>query len=151
MIDRLEPYRHWLGDSMKPSGKGWYMAKCPSHDDKKRSLAINQDGYHHCKADCGEKGDSYLVAQKVGLDHVKYARHNTKNDYKPSSAPQIKPRNSSPEPPPVNGGVHDVYLQEADTKDKKDTGSLQSDIAKYHKHLMENFEKLPWQLSRDKA
>jgi hypothetical protein len=151
MIDRLEPYRHWLGDSMKPSGKGWYMAKCPSHDDKKRSLAINQDGYHHCKADCGEKGDSYLVAQKVGLDHVKYARHNTKNDYKLSSAPQIKPRNSSPEPPSVNGGVHDVYLQEADTKDKKDTGSLQSDIAKYHKHLMENFEKLPWQLSRDKA
>ena len=151
MIDRLEPYRQWLGDSMKSSGNGWFMAKCPSHEDKHRSLAVNQDGHHHCKAGCGEKGDSYLVAQKVGLDHRKYARGNVKSDNKTPSTPKIKPRNSSPEPPSTNGGVPDVYLQETDTKDKKDTGSLQSDILKHHKYLMENFEKLPWQLSKDKV
>ena len=159
MIDRLEPYRQWLGDSMKSSGNGWYMANCPSHPDKKRSLAVHQEGHHHCKAGCGEKGDSYKVAQKVGLDHRKYARHSAEKVYTPPSAPKIKPRNSSPEPPSTNGGVPDVYLQEADTKDKKDTGSLQSeiakeiksDIAKYHKHLMDNLEKLPWQLSKERV
>ena len=111
MVDRLEPYRQWLGDSMKPSGNGWYMAKCPSHDDKHRSLAISQKGHHHCKAGCGEKGDSYIVAQKVGLDHRKYARGNVKSDNKTPSTPKIKPRNSSPEPPSTNGGVPDVYLE----------------------------------------
>ena len=152
MIDRLEPYRQWLGDSMKPSGNGWHMANCPTHPDRKRSLAIHQDGYHHCKSGaCNEKGDAYIVAQKVGLDHFKYARHPSKKDYKPSSSPQIKPRNSSPEPQTNNGGVPDVYLEKADTKDKKDTGSLQKDIDKYHKYLMGNFEKLPWQLSKDKV
>jgi len=151
MIDRLEPYRQWLGESMKPSGKDWYMAKCPSHPDKKRSLAINKNGSHHCKAGCGEKGDSYIVAQKVGLDHRQYARHPSKNEYKTPSAPKIKPRNSSPEPQSANGGVSDVYLQETDTKDKKDTGSLRKDIDKYHDYLMDNFEKLPWQLSKDKV
>ena len=152
MIDRLEPYRQWLGDSeMKPSGNGWFMAKCPSHDDKHRSLAISQKGHHHCKAGCGEKGDSYKVAQKVGLDHRQYARHSAEKVYPPPSAPKIKPRNSSSEPPSTNGGVPDVYLQETDTKDKKDTGSLPKDISKYHKYLMENLEKLPWQLSKDRV
>ena len=136
---------------MKPSGNGWFMAKCPSHDDKHRSLAISQKGHHHCKAGCGEKGDSYKVAQKVGLDHRQYARHSAEKVYPPPSAPKIKPRNSSSEPPSTNGGVPDVYLQETDTKDKKDTGSLPKDISKYHKYLMENLEKLPWQLSKDRV
>ena len=151
MIDRLEPYRQWLGDSMKKSGRDWYMAKCPSHEDKHCSLAIIQKGHHHCKAGCGEKGDSYKVAQKVGLDPRKYARGNVKSEYKTPSAPKIKPRNSSPEPSSANGGVPDVYLQETDPNDTNDTDSLKSDIEKHHKYLMENFEKLPWQLSKDRV
>ena len=139
---------------MKSSGNGWFMAKCPSHEDKHRSLAVNQDGHHHCKAGCGEKGDSYLVAQKVGLDHKKYARGNVKSDNKTPSTPKIKPRNSSPEPPSTNGRVPDVYLENKEPSDPNDTNdstSLKSDIAKHHKYLMENFEKLPWQLSKDKV
>ena len=151
MIDRLEPYRHWLGDSMKASGGGWFMAKCPSHEDKHRSLAVHEDGHHHCKAGCGEKGDSYIVAQKVGLDHNLYARGNVKSDNKTASTPKISARNSSPEPPSANGGVPDVYLENKELSDTNDSTSLKSDIAKYHKHLMENFEKLPWQLSKDRV
>ena len=117
---------------MKKSGRDWYMAKCPSHDDKKRSLRIHVNGNHDCMANCGEKGDAYIVAQKVGIDHRKYARGNVKSDNKTPSAPKIKPRNSSPEPQTNNGGVPDVYLEKADTKDKKDTGSLQKDIDKYN-------------------
>ena len=156
MIDRLEPYRLWLGDSMKPSGNGWLMAKCPSHEDRHRSLAVHEDGHHHCKAGCGEKGDSYIVAQKVGLDPRKYARGNVKSDNKTSSTPKISARNSSPEPPSVNDGkmtdgVTDVYLENEELSDTNDSTSLKSDIAKHHKYLMENFEKLPWQLSKDKV
>ena len=151
MIDRLEPYRQWLGDSMKASGGGWFMAKCPSHEDKHRSLAVHEDGHHHCKAGCGEKGDSYIVAQKVGLDHNLYARGNVKSDNKTASTPKISARNSSPEPPSANGGVPDVYLENKELSDTNDSTSLKSDIAKYHKHLMENFEKLPWQLSKDRV
>ena len=156
MVDRLEPYRQWLGDSMKKSGRDWYMAKCPSHEDKHRSLRIHVNGNHDCMANCGEKGDAYIVAQKVGLDQNKYARHNTKNDYTPPSAPKIKPRNSSPEPPSTNGGkkavsVTDVYLENKGLSDPNVNTSLKSDIAKHHKYLMENFEKLPWQLSKDRV
>ncbi|SVC77195.1 uncharacterized protein METZ01_LOCUS330049, partial [marine metagenome] len=128
---------------------GWIMAQCPSHEDKHRSLAVHEDGHHHCKAGCGEKGDSYKVAQKVGLDHRKYARGNVKSEYKTPSAPKIKPRNSSPEPSSTNGGVPDVYLQETDPNDTSDTDSLKSDTKKYHKYLMENFGKLTWPLSKE--
>ena len=130
------------------------MAKCPSHEDRHRSLAIHEDGHHHCKAGCGEKGDSYLVAQKVGLDHKKYARGNVKSDNKTPSTPKISTRNSSPEPPSTNGRVPDVYLENKEPSDPNDTNdstSLKSDIAKHHKYLMENIEKLPWQLSKDKV
>ena len=89
---------------MKKSGRDWYMAKCPSHDDKKRSLRIHVNGNHDCMANCGEKGDAYIIAQKVGLDQNKYARHSSEKVYKPPSSPKIKPRNSSPEPPSTNGG-----------------------------------------------
>ena len=43
-VDYLLPYRKWVGDSMIKSGVDWFMAKCPSHPDNKRSLAINKNG-----------------------------------------------------------------------------------------------------------
>ena len=125
MIDRLEPYRQWLGDSMKKSGRDWYMAKCPSHEDKHRSLRIHVNGNHDCMANCGEKGDAYIVAQKVGLDHRLYARGNVKSDGKTPSTPKISARNGSPEPPSVNDGkmadsVTDVYLENKELSDTND-------------------------------
>jgi len=58
-LDRLPSYRK--------SGKGSYMAQCPSHDDKSPSLRITegQDGriLIHCYAGCGATD----VVQAVGL------------------------------------------------------------------------------------
>ena len=163
MVDRLIPYRKWLGDKMKPSGNGWFMAKCPSHDDKHNSLAVHQDGHHHCKANCGEKGDAYLIALKVGLDHKLYARGKVaKNGFNSKNTAINQPKPPSNQ----NDGVSDVYLNKKDTNDKKDTTSPQkgmdhathesdavigielgASLKKHHQRAIDNINDFPWNLN----
>lgn len=55
-------------DGVKASTNGWYMAKCPCHDDKRASLSIgtkeNGDLTVKCQAGC----DKITVLSRVGLN-----------------------------------------------------------------------------------
>ena len=145
-IDYLEPYRIWLGGSMKKSGTDWYMARCPSpnhkNGDKKLSLAINVEGFHSCKAsNCNEKGDSADVAILCGLDPKPYYRGDSLNKklLPPSSKESLKNNRITTE------SVSDVY-PEIPYIEVEDTV-----VEKYHQNLLNNWSEFDWSVSKETA
>lgn len=70
-------------DGVKKTGDGKWVCKCPSHNDRKPSLAVRllDDGriLINCLAGC----DTYSVLRSVGLDWDAVMPESSLGDYKP--------------------------------------------------------------------
>ena len=77
LIDRL--------DGVKETGRGKYLSRCPSHDDRSPSLAIKEEGDGHILLHCfaGCETENVLAAIGFTFSDVMPERIGSDHSYKP--------------------------------------------------------------------